>query len=382
MSTTVGIMSMQRIHNYGSSLQAFGLRRLIESVDDDVTVSFVDFRPGQVLVQEQGSSGSTGPTGKVRRAFSKVVEYNDVDAKFADKLRFFNHKRTYGKRYFPMLGISPAPNHDLDLDVQVIGSDEVFNCVQSNTNVGYARDLFGHGTPARRLISYAGSFGNTTIAKIEAAGIRGDLADDFARFSAISVRDRNSAQIVEHLTGRLPDVHVDPVLAYDFMALEEGIPRERQLDGKYLIVYGYAGRLDHEENEILKRHASRIGATIVCLGGVQECCDRFIDCNPFELLAYFRDAEAIVTDTFHGTIFSIINGKPFGAIIRSSVGHGYGNEEKLGYLLDTFGLASQKVTDMSRISEVLGNHVDYDLVGEALARERNRTRDYLRSIIL
>ncbi len=120
----------------------------------------------------------------------------------------------------------------------------------------------------------------------------------------------------------------------------------------------------------------------MCFGGVQECCDRFIDCNPFELLAYFRDAEAIITDTFHGTIFSIINGRPFGAIIRSSVGHGYGNEEKLGYLLDTFGLASQKVTDMSRISEILGNHVDYDLVGEALARERNRTRDYLRSIIL
>jgi hypothetical protein len=371
-------MSMQRIHNYGSSLQAYGLRRLIEGLVDDVSVSFVDYKPGDTLVKEAGSSG---PTSNLGRVLSKVAEYNGVDAKFSDKLRFFNHKRAYGKRYFPMIGVSSAPNYDLDLDVQVIGSDEVFNCVQSNTNVGYSRDLFGHGSPARSLISYAGSFGNTTIEKIETFAIRRDLAEDFARFSAISVRDQNSAQIVEHLTGQLPAVHVDPVLAYDFMNLERRIPSERQHEGKYLIVYGYSGRLDHEENEILKGYAHSIGAKILCFGGIQECCDRFIDCGPFELLAYFRDAEAIVTDTFHGTILSIINNRPFGTIIRRSVGHGYGNEEKLGFLLDAFGLASQRVTDMTRIADILGNDVDYSLIGEVLARERNRTQTYLRSAI-
>jgi hypothetical protein len=372
-------MSMQRIHNYGSSLQAYGLRRLIEGLIDDVDVSFVDFTPGKILVDEAGVSA---PTSKLRRALSKVAEYNDVDAKLSDKLRFFNHKRTYGTRYFPMIGVPPDPNHDLDLDVQVIGSDEVFNCVQSNTNVGYSRDLFGHGSPARRVISYAGSFGNTTMEKIEAFGIRRDLADDFSRFSAISVRDGNSARIVERLTGQQPAVHVDPVLAYDFMNQEARIPRGRQYDGKYLIVYGYSGRLGHEENEILKRHAAAMDAEILCLGGIQECGDRFIDCDPFELLAYFRDAEAIITDTFHGTILAIINSKPFGTIIRRSVGQAYGNEEKLGFLLDTFGLASQKVGDMNRIADVLGAEVDYDSLGEVLARERKRTREYLRSTIL
>ena len=204
------------------------------------------------------------------------------------------------------------------------------------------------------------------------------LADDFSRFAAISVRDRNSAQIVEELTGRLPEIHLDPVLAYDFMRFEERIPTERQFAGKYILVYGYSGRLDHEENEIVKRYARDIGAKVVCLGGVQECCDRFVDCDPFELIAFFRDAEAIITDTFHGTILSIINRRPFGSIIRRSVGHGYGNEEKLGYLLDTLGLPAQKVTDMAQIADVLGNDVDYDAVGELLERERDRTLVYLR----
>jgi hypothetical protein len=374
-------MSMQRIHNYGSSLQAFGLGRMIEALGDDTQVSFVDYEPGPVLVREEGSDAAPASTSPLRRALAKVMEYNQVDAKLSDKLRFFNHKRTYGKRYFPMIGITAEPNRNLDVDLQVIGSDEVFNCVQANSNVGYSRDLFGHASPARRLISYAGSFGNTTFEKIETYGIARELAEDFARFDAVSVRDRNSAHIVERLTGRPPLVHVDPVLAFDFMRLEPAVPSQRMHDGKYLVVYGYSGRLDHAENEVLRSYARDIGATILCFGGVQECCDRFVDCNPFELLAYFRDAEAVVTDTFHGTIFSIINDKPFGTIVRPSVGHHYGNEEKIGFLLETFGLESQKVTDMNGIADVLDHRVDHAAVHAVLTRERERTREYLSNTI-
>jgi hypothetical protein len=375
----VGIMSMQRIYNYGSSLQAYGLRRLIEGVSDDVEVSFVDYVPGEVLVKDGGGSV---PTSKLGRILSKVVEHNAVDASLSDKVRFFNHKRTYGKRYFPMLGIPGDADRDLNLDVQVIGSDEVFNCVQSNSNVGFSRDLFGHGSPARRLVSYAASFGNTTLEKIEAFGIKEDLQEDFARFAAISVRDRNSAEIIQALTDREPVINVDPALAYDYMNLEPRIPRERQAEGKYIIVYGYSGRLGHEENRALKDYARSIGARVLCFGGVQECCDEFIDCNPFELLAYFRDAEAIVTDTFHGTIFSLINNRPFATIIRRSSGHGYGNEEKLGFLLEAFGLSSQKVTDLAQITQNLENDIDYSSVNEILTSERARTREYLDSAIL
>jgi hypothetical protein len=376
---SAGIMSMQRIYNYGSSLQGYGLKRLVEGLTRDIRVSFVDYVPGDVLVPGGGGNGSTS---RLERAMSKLVEYNDVDAKFADKVRFFNHKRTYGKRYFPLLGVPPRPNHDLNLDVQIIGSDEVFNCVQSNTRVGYSRDLFGHRSPAKRLISYAGSFGNTTLEKIETFGIRANLEEDLSRFEAISVRDRNSAQIVEKLTGREPTLNVDPALAYDFMHLEDRIPKARQYDGKYLVVYGYSGRLDHQENSSLRDFARTIGARILCFGGVQECCDEFIDCSPFQLLAYFRDAEAVVTDTFHGTIFAIINNKPFATIIRPSSNSGYGNEEKLGFLLETLGLESQRVTEFVRVGEILGNEIDFGSLNEMLARERSRSLEYLASTVL
>lgn len=365
---------MQRIHNYGSSLQAYSLRRLIEQLVPDAAVSFVDYEPGEILVTDVAART---PRTRAGRVVAKVTEYNRVDASLADKLRFFDHKRAYGRRYFPSIGVPPAPNRDLDLDVQVIGSDEVFNCVQANTNVGYARDLFGHRSPARKLLSYAGSFGNTTMGKIEAAGIGGQLAEDLSRFAAISVRDRNSADIVEELLGNQPSLHMDPVLTHDIMAAEPRIPRRRLLDEPYMIVYGYSGRLDASENEVLRRHARSIGATILCFGGVQGCCDKFVECSPLDLLAYFRDAEAVVTDTFHGTILSIINRRPFASIIRPSVGHHYGNEEKLGFLLDTFGLADHRIGRMSALADVLAADVDHVTVDAVLERERARARDYL-----
>ncbi len=375
---TVGIMSMQRIFNYGSSLQGYALRRMLEGLAGDIRVSFVDYRPGDILVKTEGTAGPVAPW---RRALAKVQEYNAVDAPLAHKLRFFNHKRTYGARNFPLIGLTAESNYDQDLDVLVIGSDEVFNCVQSNTNVGYARDLFGHNSPARKTVSYAASFGNTTLAGIDKFGIRDDLAEDLSRFEAISVRDRNSAEIVAALTGRAPELHVDPALAYDLMGLETRIPSERPHPGKYLIVYGYSGRLSHDENEILRRYARSIGAEILCFGGVQECCDRFVDCSPFELLAYFRDAAAVVTDTFHGTIFAIINQRPFATIVRSSAGHGYGNEQKLGFLLETFGLTSQRLTDLSRVEEVLVTPVDHEAIGRRVALERARALSYLENVV-
>jgi len=157
---------------------------------------------------------------------------------------------------------------------------------------------------------------------------------------------------------------------------------ERQFDGKYVIVYGYAGRLDHRENEILRAWARSHDAKILCFGGVQECCDKFVDCDPFELLAYFRDAEAIVTDTFHGTIFAVVNHRPFATIIRRSSGHGYGNEEKLGFLLELLGLSCQRVRDLADVGVILEHSIDWDGVDQVLERERRRTREYLSAAIV
>ena len=373
----VGIMSMQRIYNYGSFLQAYGLKSLIQEIDKTAIISFIDYRPGEILIKENINKE---PTAKIGRVIAKLSEYNQVDAKLTDKIRFFNHKRTYAKRFYPLLSITENMNYSTDLDVQVIGSDEVFNSVQSNINVGYSRDLYGHNSKAKKLISYAGSFGNTTIEKLINYGIKNEIAEDLKNFDAISVRDINSYKIVTELTKGEPSLNVDPALAYEYMKKEARIPQERLFKGKYIIVYGYSGRLSKKENGELKEYANKIKAEIFCFGGVQDCCDKFIDCDPFELLAYFRDAEAIVTDTFHGTIFSIINEKPFATIIRKSKGNSYGNEEKLGFLLELMKLSNQRVGS-DGIETTLDREIDFTETNKILTKERSKSREYLASVL-
>lgn len=379
MRTRVGIMTMQRIRNYGSSLQAYGLRRLVEGAADGALVTFVDYTPGVPLLKDEGTRDGGSDLGNTLR---KAATYARGPGKPIDRLRFLNHKKRYARAYYPLVGIPAELNLDTNLDVQIIGSDEVFNCVQSNTRVGYSRDLFGFRSNARRVVSYAGSFGNTTLDRAEAAGIRDSIQYDLSRLNAISVRDENSASIVSELLGERPPIHVDPALAYDFMAYENRIPSRRLQDTPYVVVYGYPGRFKTKENEAIRDYARRIDATVLCLGGVQDCGDRFVDCDPFELLAYFRDAEAVVSDTFHGAIFALINQRPFAAIVRESEGHSYGNEEKVGYLLRSLGVTAQRATNASRIAEVLANEIDYASVQQRLEHERARTREYLLDAVL
>lgn len=369
---------MQRIYNYGSSLQAYSLRRLFEDCRPDVQVSFLDYEAGATLAGDPTARPSH--QGSLARNFAKLREYNAIDAKPRDKLRFFNHKRSYPSKYFPLIGISAERNREFGVDLQVIGSDEVFNCVQDNSNVGYSRELFGHDSPARLLASYAGSFGNTTLAKIEAAGIREQLAADFSRFSAISVRDRNSSEIVTALTGTEPEIHLDPTLVHELES-EARIPSTRQHSSRYIIVYGYSGRFSAAENRMIRAYANQTGARVLSFGGLQASADEYIDCDPFTLLAYFRDAEAVVTDTFHGTIFSIINEVPFATVIRRSNGHGYGNQEKLGYLLEALGLSDRALQDGEDLGDLINRPIDYASVRAVRARERARAVAYVSVLV-
>ena len=68
----------------------------------------------------------------------------------------------YQSKYLPLLGISELRNEKPSVDALVIGSDEVFNCLQTNPKVGYSKELFGYHANTDKIISYAASFGNTT----------------------------------------------------------------------------------------------------------------------------------------------------------------------------------------------------------------------------
>lgn len=363
-----GILSMQRIYNYGSFLQAYGLKKMLEELGCEV--EFVDYHPGKCLVDSKQKNG-------LMRKLSKSVEVLTIQAPLKEKLNFIKYKKNFGVKYHSYLEIDSQYNYNPELDILVIGSDEVFNCVQDNPNVGYTAELFGMGNQAGTVISYAASFGNTTMERLKQYGVEKEVAEWLKSFNTISVRDNNSYDIVKELTGKDPELHLDPVLMYDYMKKCPAVSKQAD-DSDYLILYGYTGRFSKEECRKIREYAIEKKLKILCIGGIQHCCDKFVDCSPFEVFSYFKNAYAVLTDTFHGIIISIITQQRFATFVRSS---GYGNAEKVSDLLKRLNLEEQIVFNVEELGKIVEKKIDYLSVNHIIENERKRAYQYLNNML-
>lgn len=371
----IGILSMQRIKNYGSFLQAYALKTMIEELGHEV--EFVDYHVDIPVIVENGESGAL-------RVFNKVLGVFKSDGSIKQKILFIIHKKNFNKKYNHYLGVTEKRNYNPELDVLVIGSDEVFNCIQSNKNVGYSLELFGKDNNAKKTITYAASFGNTTLEKLEKYDKKVEISELLSNIDAISVRDNNSGELVKTLTNKNVEYNLDPVLVFDYMNYLEKNKLNVNIENKekYILVYAYSGRIKKEESDYIRKMAKERNLKVYTIGGMQSCADKFIDCSPFEVFEHFKNAEFIITDTFHGTIFSIVTHKIFATLVRKSVGDGYGNEEKLTDLLRRLGLESQIVYGISDVDKLVINKIDYNKVDVLIDSERKRTKEYLEKNLL
>ena len=199
-------------------------------------------------------------------------------------------------------------------------------------------------------------------------------------FDQISVRDKNSFNIVKKLTGKEPLCHLDPVLIYDYMNSCKLIPKIKVKE-RFLILYAYSGRITEKEARWIFSYAQEKGLKIYAIGGIHQYCDRFINCSPFEVLAYFNNADEVITDTFHGTIFSVITHRKFATIIRKSLEEEYGNEEKLTDLLERLQLDCRIAHKIENIRGINSEDIDYVKVNEIIASERKRALQYLSNTV-
>ena len=110
---------------------------------------------------------------------------------------------------------------------------------------------------------------------------------------------------------------------------------------------------------------------IVCLGMYQTCCDIFIPAHPLEILPYFAKADFVITDTFHGSIFSIKGKTPFATIIRKS------NQEKLSDLLNRFELSDRRLYDINDLEAFYNKPIDFTRSYELIDIQREKALKYL-----
>lgn len=354
----IGILSMQKVMNYGSFLQSFALKKTLEGLGH--RCEFIDIKQGLVLPGLDRSFSFFA-----RKALDRYFKW--------DLFKRIHYTREFQKRFkhefFKMLGIDVKQiSH---FDVVVIGSDEVFNFAQC-VPWGFTTQLYGMVENTNKVISYAASFGHTTIDNIEYYGVRDEIKKALSSLSSISVRDQNSFDIIKNLTGKEPFLHVDPVLMFDYEPYVKVINRSN-----YIIVYTYPNRIKEEkEIESICAFARKEGKKLISIGFYLPWCDETVIPDPFEVLDYIKSADYIITDTFHGCVMSLKFNKKFAALVRDS------NKQKMLSLLSQFHLEGRIVDQSANLEEKLYSISDYDFVNSVLKKEHMYSMDYLVSSLL
>lgn len=357
----IGIMTMHRIINYGSFMQAYGLKCMVEKLG--YSVQFVDYEYENPII----NNDKKNKKNILKKIYDNKNILNYVKRKIMTKKFEYNYKNIYLKE----LGVTDKYNIRPLIDELIIGSDEVFNCLQGYP-VGFSRELFGYHYENIDVISYAACFGFTTLDLLEKYNITNEISSYLKKFKSLSVRDNNSFDIVTKLTNLPVKVNLDPVLVSDF----DDMLIDNVKIKNYIIVYAYPGRISKEEAKTIKQFTKKHHKKIISIGFCQQFADKNLVVSPFELFAYFKHADYIITDTFHGAIFSIKSNANFCALIRDS------NSNKLTDLLNRVKLNNRIITSLTDIENYYYEDIDYSETNKIIKTEKRKSINYLKDNLL
>lgn len=334
------ILSMQDIQNFGSLLQSYSLKKILESLGHEVR--FISIEPNaddNALMKDYEEDYSEESRRHKSLLMDKISRFDKY---------LFNRMHNHNSIALQNVEFDQFRNTELDIreddqnlhyDYCVIGSDEVFNC-NAKTSWGFTTQLFGNVRQADHVITYAASCGSTKIENVpEKAKKR--IAEAFENIQAFSVRDDNTKMFVGSLTDKAIQKHFDPVLIGDFSE-EMSRSAHIQLPDHYCLVYSYYNRIsDKQEIKAIQSFCKKHNLEIVSIGGPQIWIKNHIVASPFQMLNVFKQAEFVVTDTFHGTIFSTKYAQRFATMIRGS------NLNKLQDLINELGIKEHQVRKLT-----------------------------------
>lgn len=330
MKNEIKIITLYNSLNYGAFLQAFALQSVLS--DLGYNPSFYE------------------ANRKMKSELRKHILRKDVRKIPINYIQYLKYKKCWKCLNIDNNNIETAK-------ACIVGSDEIWNI--KNNSFYHAPEYFGMNLNNKNIISYAPSANITTAEDMKEY----DENLNFEKFSKISVRDKNTFNLVKTMSLKDVSLVVDPTLLVKNYSKYEAIINVKS---KYILVYGY--KFSKSEIASIKKLKAKTGFKLYSIGMPQMWCDKQIMATPFEFLSFIKNAEMIVTETFHGTIFSILYNKNFVSFAN--------NKSKLCDLLERFNLESRDASKKNLIS-ILEEKIDYAKVNKILEKERKKSIDWL-----
>lgn len=354
----IGIVTQSLQSNYGGILQNYALQQTLKSLGHEpITINYYH----QIsLYRWLGSTVRSVLfyfSKKKRRPFAKFEEtYTGYRKKiiecFLDKhIKLTKCVSTY------------APNIIIryDLDVVIAGSDQIWRpCYNHNIEDMYLRFVRRNGV---KKIAYAASFGTD---EWEYTNEQTTRCKKYAQMlNAISVREKSGVDLCGKFLGVDAIAVLDPTLLLDkdyYERLCDDIPK-----ASTPIISAYILDMNEDKLRIINLIAEKYSA----LSHVFHADGDSESVSVERWLAMFRDAKYVITDSFHGTVFSIIFQKPFLCLGNSSRGMA-----RFQSLLSLFGL-EDRLVDISELTGWEEKEIDWDTVSTILEQEREKSLTFI-----
>ena len=259
----------------------------------------------------------------------------------------------------------------VNYDIFLCGSDQLW----LPNNLGSHFYTLEFAPDNKSKIAYATSFGVSQIPERQKKATSKYLN----RFQFLSTRELSGQKIIRELTGKNANVVCDPTLLFNAEEWAQMIPKRRIIEEPYVFCYFLGTNEEHRyaANEFKKRTGLKL-VTCPYLDNFVEIDQQFGDIQMFDMDAanfvnLIRYADYILTDSFHGSVFSILHHKKFMTFNRFNAGTNSRNS-RIDSLCTLLGLSERRFN--GNIMDVK-NNIDYIGVEERLSVLRKESLEYL-----
>lgn len=356
----VGILTFHRANNLGAVLQAYALQKHIENQGLDCEL--IDYYPNNAIPGKLASL----------RELAHKAKYMMRGETGRSELRREKLFSDFRSRYFMLSKAHYYGDQEIEAnppqyDLYISGSDQILNTTLTGKSRAYYLSFVENG----KKVSYASSFGRESISEDEKELIGRELAS----FDCISARESTGVNIIKEFCGRDAELVLDPVFLLDKLAWGSIANKNLKKPEKYIFVYSMENSESLEQAVEALKKESDLPVLVVRGGGNPGRISgkEISSCGPLEFLGYIKDAEYVVTNSFHGSAFSIIMGKNFYCVAHSS------RNTRLENLLELIGTKNKQIVNCGcslTDSLIIGNEVN-----QILKSSINKSKAYINTVI-
>ena len=375
----IGIITILKVNNYGAELQAYATQKALQLMGYDAEIIDYLFYKNSRHKRTKMSA----PTAKmsVKKHLQewlfpiianwKARNFREAQEARNKKFELFHAENTKQSECYDTIDKLMAAQ--LDYDVLMSGSDQVWNPGVYSSLGPY---LLRFGTKKMKRVAYASSFGVSSLPE----DVKEYYKEALQNYDAISVREDKAVELVKSVSGRDAQLVLDPTLLLNKEQwLEVAKPVEGLPEVPYILIYELIPM--PYVKELAKYVSKKTGMPIVrlCKNAAVEDQEpeimSVIDAGPSEFITLFDKAGFVITNSFHGTAFSVNFGKPFYTVISK----GASNNSRQKSILKLFGCESRMIVEGSALPYI--SEMDITKTMKTLSEERIKSLNYLKNAI-